>query len=296
MPVIGDQPNLNVKTVVFATDFSSASHNAGLYAAQLAAYFSATLLVAHAFVLSQPALEAEMAPHVVSLGRKNLQYLLSREVDHLKSGPVEVVSALLEGDPKHVIPELANQHEPSMIVLGTHGGGRFERDIIGSTAEQILRSTRWPSLTVGPHVQVASSKPLSMQRILFATDFTPAAANALIYAVSMAETFGARINILNVVAEEEIRHPGRLSDIQRRFYNVLDNLVPEQAREFCNARSFVEVGKAREQILAHIKEQSIDLLVLGIRNASYISLEMRTSRAFQIIVGAECPVLTIRNQ
>lgn len=295
MPVIGNLPDLNVKTVVFATDFSPASHNAGLYAAQLAVHFSATLLVAHAFALSQPALEAEMDPKVVSQERKNLQLLLSREADQLKSGSVEVIPTLLEGDPKRVIPELADKHEPSMIVLGTHGGGRLARGIIGSTAEQILRSTRWPSLTVGPQFQSSPSKGLSIQRILFATDFTPAAANALIYAVSMAEAFRARIDILNVVAEEEIRHPDRLSDLQHRFYGALDRLVPEEAREFCDSRTFVDVGKAQEQILTHIKEQSIDLLVLGIRNASHISLEMRTSRAFQIIVGAECPVLTIRN-
>jgi hypothetical protein len=35
-------------------------------------------------------------------------------------------------------------------------------------------------------------------------------------------------------------------------------------------------------------------LVLGIRKTSHLGMEMRTSAAFQIIVGAECPVLTIR--
>ena len=45
MPVIGDRPELNLKAVVFATDFSQCSKNAGLYAARMAAYFSAELLV-----------------------------------------------------------------------------------------------------------------------------------------------------------------------------------------------------------------------------------------------------------
>jgi nucleotide-binding universal stress UspA family protein len=49
-----------------------------------------------------------------------------------------------------------------------------------------------------------------------------------------------------------------------------------------------------DQILEHIRERSIDLLVLGIRKSSHLGMEMRTSRAFQIIVEAECPVLTIR--
>jgi nucleotide-binding universal stress UspA family protein len=57
---------------------------------------------------------------------------------------------------------------------------------------------------------------------------------------------------------------------------------------------FVAMGNAHDRILEHIREQAVDLLVLGIRKTSYLSMEMRTSAAFHIIVGAECPVLTIR--
>ena len=63
---INDKPVLNLKAVVFATDFSLCSQNAGLYAARMAAYFSAKLLVAHAFTLSQAALEVEIGDRKVS--------------------------------------------------------------------------------------------------------------------------------------------------------------------------------------------------------------------------------------
>ena len=63
---INDKPVLNLKTVVYATDFSLCSQNAGLYAARMAAYFSAKLLVAHAFTLSQAALEVEIGDRKVS--------------------------------------------------------------------------------------------------------------------------------------------------------------------------------------------------------------------------------------
>src|ERR1035441_450944 len=45
MPATNDRPDLNLKTVVYATDFSFCSQNAGFYAARIAAYFSAKLLV-----------------------------------------------------------------------------------------------------------------------------------------------------------------------------------------------------------------------------------------------------------
>jgi nucleotide-binding universal stress UspA family protein len=291
---INDKSFLNLKTVVYATDFSLCSQNAGLYAARMAAYFSAKLLIAHAFTLLQAALEVEVGDRKVSQQRRDLTHLLSKEAILLGADSIETVPTLLEGNPKQLIPELADRNQPSMIVLGTHGGNRLERGIIGSVAEKILRSTRWPALTVGPHVRALSSKTLPFERILFATDFTPAAASAALYAVTLAEVFGARIDVLNVIQDDAIEHPDRLSDFQHRFYDALDGLVPSQAKEFCDPRTFIEVGSAHAQILEHIREHSMDLLVLGIRMTSHLGMEMRTSGAFRIIVDAECPVLTIR--
>jgi nucleotide-binding universal stress UspA family protein len=293
MPVIGDKPELNLKSIVYATDFSLCSQNAGLYASRIAAYFSAKLLVAHAFTLSQAALEVEVSDRRLSQQRKDLEHLLSKEAALLAADSIEAIPTLLEGDPKDVIPGLADSYEPSMIVLGTHGGGRLERGVIGSIAERILRSTRWPALTVGPRVKPVSSRTFPFARILFATDFTDAAANAATYAVTFAEVLGAKIDVLNVIQDDAIEHPDRLSEPQARFFSALDGLVPQQAKEFCDPRTYVAVGKAHDQILEHIRERSIDLLVLGIRRTSHLSMAMRTSGAFRIIVDAECPVLTI---
>jgi nucleotide-binding universal stress UspA family protein len=295
MPVIGDRPELNLKTVIYATDFSLCSNNAGLYAARMAAYFLAKLLVTHAFTLEQAALEVEVGDRRSSQQRRNLTHLLAREADSLGASSIEITPTLLEGIPEDVIPDLANKHEPSMIVLGTHGGGRLDREIIGSTAEKILRSTRWPALTVGPQVQPLSSQSFPFKRILFATDFTEAAANAAAYAVIFAEVFAAKIDVLNVIQESAIEHPDRVADLQTRFFSALDALVPQSAKEFCDPRTYVAVGEAHDKILEHIKERSIELLVLGIRKTSHISMEMRTSGAFRIIVDAPCPVLTIRS-
>lgn len=295
MPVIGDRPELNLKTVIYATDFSLCSKNAGLYAARLAAYFSAKLLVAHAFTLEQAALEVESLDRRLSRQRQNLTHLLAKETDSLRAPSIEIAPVLLEGSPEDVIPDLANQHDPSMIVLGTHGGGRIERGIIGSVAEKILRSTRWPALTVGPQIRPLTSHAFPFKRILFATDFTAASANAAAYAVAFAEAFAAKIDVLNVIHDAAIGHSDDLADLQARFFSALDALVPQSAREFCDPGTYVAVGGAHDKILEHIREQSNELLVLGIRKTSHISMEMRTSGAFRIIVDAPCPVLTIRS-
>lgn len=293
MPVIGEMPELDLNAVIYGTDFSASSSNAGFYAASLAEHFSATLIVTHAFTLSQAAMEVEVEPSQVSRQRKDLESRLSREASALSHGSFQAMPVLLQGDPKQEIPDLAAAKAPSLVVLGTHGGEWLTREIIGSVAEGILRSTSWPVLTVGPHVPSAAGKRSPFRHILYATDLTPSAARAAVYALSFAKTFRADLDVLHVVQREAIDHPDRLSEIEKRFYLALDNLVPDPSKEFCNTRSFVEVGNAHRQILEHIRERSVDLLVLGIRKSSHLGIETRTSRAFQLIVHAPCPVLTI---
>ncbi len=288
-----DKFALDLRAVIYATDFSLYSQNAGFYASRIAESFRTKLLVAHAFTLSQAAMEVEMDHLLVSQQRRDLSFLLSRKAAQLSSPSVEAIPMLLEGDPKKAIPRLAEQQAPCLIVLGTHGGGWIERELIGSAAEKILRSTCWPSLTVGPQVRAASSTAIPFKRILFATDFTPEATNAGLYAIAFAKMFEAELNVLNVVSEDAFKHPERLSEQRARFYDGLDKRALDQSKEYRDPKTYIEVGKAGDRILEHIRERSIDLLVLGMRLTSHLGLEMRTSGAFQLILGAECPVLTV---
>jgi nucleotide-binding universal stress UspA family protein len=292
----GDQPELNVKTVVYATDFSPFSENAGNYARLLALQFRTNLFVVHAFTLSQAALEVEIEGKLKrSKQRIDLQTILTQKALALSSSSLEVVPELLEGDPHQAIPQFADKHGPSLIVLGTQGGGRVARGLIGSVAEKILRSTSWPSFTVGPLAPSVSSSSVALpfKRLLCATDFSPAAIRAIGFALSFVETLGAEIDVLNVVPESAIEHPDRLAELRSHFYDTLDQFVPARATDFSHPRTFVETGCAHDRILEHVKDRSIDLLVLGIRKTSHLGLEMRTSGAFRVIVDAPCPVLTI---
>ena len=178
VPAAGDRPTLNLNAVIYGTDFSVFSQNAGVYAASMAKQFSAKLLVAHAFTLSQAAMEVEIDGSLLSQQRKDLQLLLSEKASELAAGSIEALPLLLTGDPTKVLPRLASQYRPSLLVLGTHGGGWVQRKLIGSVAERILRSTRWPTLTVGPEVPSGTSHRPLFHRILYATDLTPAAAQS----------------------------------------------------------------------------------------------------------------------
>src|SRR5579864_8005820 len=172
----------SLRSIILATDFSPSMQAAGRYAGLLARHYGAELIVAHAFHLQQAAMEAEELGHVRSRQREQLQHRLSEIVDELARVAPRSVSFLGEGDPSDVIDRLLQQHRPAMIVLGTHSGGSMQRHIISSVAEGILRTVHDPVLTVGPHVAMPPEGRLAFGHILYATDFSRAAAQAACYA------------------------------------------------------------------------------------------------------------------
>ncbi len=295
MDVSSNTPLLPFKAIVYATDFSPCSENAGYYANLLARKFDAGLLVAHAFLLSYPAMavEAEDGRAKKSEQRKDLETALAATAKRFGEGVRSAVPVLLDGDPREQIPCLAEEHAPSLIVLGTRGRGRMERGIVGSVAERILRVTGGPALTVGPEAPTCDpSRPL-FQRVLYATGLSPAAARGAAYAAAMAQAFGSSLEVLHVVNPDDVADKDRFSEVQKRFRAVLDEMAPQHAEELSRPEGLVEVGSAHVRILEYLQESKVDLLALSIRRSSHLWLQSRLSGAFHIIANAPCPVLTI---
>jgi nucleotide-binding universal stress UspA family protein len=250
------------------------------------------LIVVHAFTLVQPAMEVEALKHGRSMQRMDLEGFLFETVEKLAPVAGRAASVLGEGSPMDLIRATAERRPPALVVLGTHGAGTLERHVIGSVAEEIVRTIQTPVLTVGPHVAAPSDR-LTFGHILYATDFSRAAAHAAPYAIAIARSFASVIDLLHVVSGELTRQSDSLTERGLEFLTALDQLVPEKTREPFRSLSFVESGKVRERILGHASGSGADLIVLGAHHHSRLAMHFRTGPAFQIIVAAACPVLTI---
>ena len=295
MNIAVNPPLLPLKAIIYSTDFSASSQNAGSYAALLAHRFGAQLVTAHAFVLSNPAMEAEAeaGPTGKSQQRKDLEAQLAASATRFGEGLERVTTVLVEGDPREAIPHLAKDYAPSLVVVGTAGRGRVARGIVGSVAERIMRGNEGPTLAVGPDVPDCTTAGHGIRRVLYATGLSAAAARGAAYAAAVAKEFNASLEVLHVIHPEDVTDPPGFSELQRKFEAVLQELVPQQAEAFCNPHSVVEVGTAHERILNRLHESQADLLVLSLRKSSHLWLASRLSGAFHIIASSPCPVLTI---
>src|ERR1700733_6314125 len=95
MSIIGASTTVQIESIIFATDFSPASQNAGLYASALSIHFGIDLLVAHAFTLFQASLEVEAEHPLASQQRKELTHDLTLTAESLQAGRGLTQSALV---------------------------------------------------------------------------------------------------------------------------------------------------------------------------------------------------------
>jgi nucleotide-binding universal stress UspA family protein len=230
----------------------------------------------------------------MSQQRQDLQSLLSKKTALLTLNSVNAIPTLLEGNPSKVVPELANLYAPSLISMGTHGRGSLARGMIGSLSEQMLWTTRCPSLAVGPHVPPVSSSSFPFKRILYAADSAEAAPPAAELAMSFADMCGAEIDVLSLTGRHSILHPNRLTELRSHSFRALEGLSPAQRTQLASQHADSADDKAHDRILESIRERSIDLLVVDIRETTHVGLAIRTPGAFRLIVDATCPVLTTR--
>ena len=283
---------LSLSTVLFATDFSSASHTAGLYAAAIAAHFQAELLIVHSFIPSQSAREAEMKTQHESTERRDHAARLETTAAALTLHGQSPRTSLLEGDPSDTIASFADATPGSLLVLGTHGGGAVERRLLGSMAERTLRRTACPTITVGPLVP-APHHEQPFCSMLYATDCSPMASRAAPLACAIAAAFASTLKVISIIDEHDGPVPDTLADLDFRTHQELAEKLDGQCDHFSESRTLATARSAREAILQYAHTANTDLLILGVHRRATIELLDRNSITIQIITEARCPVLTV---
>jgi len=127
------------------------------YAVALAATLDAKVHVLHA--VNWPVLGAEIPVSVSDKAMDEIVAKHQRELDQLaatyaRGAPVGSVEVKV-GDPRALIPQIAEQRGVDLIVMGTHGRSGIARLLLGSVAETVARAAPCPVLLVRSGTVVA---------------------------------------------------------------------------------------------------------------------------------------------
>lgn len=128
---------VHVKKILYPTDFSSYSNQAYFHAVALAENHGASLTVL--YVYQSPAKHAEAG--AAADAQADRRYWRDQLEQIRPANPaIPVHHVFLEGDPASEIARYATDATIDLIVMGTHGRTGLERLLLGSVAEQTLRS------------------------------------------------------------------------------------------------------------------------------------------------------------
>jgi len=291
--------------VLCPTDFSEFSTAAVDHAAALAASYGSRLRLIHVltpFPIVAPVVDAPIDSRVwetqETLGREGL----AAEVRRIRRPGVEVDTALRQGSPVHEILTAADEWPADLIVLGTHGRGGFERLVLGSVAEKVLRKAACAVMAVPVDREAAHRGAAApVRHVLAAHDGSTASADGVGYAVALAERTGARLTLVSVV--ESLPYGGDFTGAEfaafraardRHAREALDSAVPADVRIRCNVHDRLVYGHPGQQILEVAAQERPDLIVMGVQGRGALDLAMFGSTTNHVVRHAPCPVLTVR--
>ncbi len=142
---------MEIKSILFPTDFSEGSSQALQYAVDMAKRYGARLYLLH--VIYDMAKAAGYVPHIsMDAMYKDIEGGAKKELERFGveelSGLKDMERSVGMGTPHEEIVNFANKNKIDLIIIGTHGRKGIDRMIFGSTAAQVVRYAPCPVLTV----------------------------------------------------------------------------------------------------------------------------------------------------
>jgi nucleotide-binding universal stress UspA family protein len=286
---------VRIKTILCPVDFFPASLKAFDYALKLASNYGAGVYVLH--VVSPMVPTAYDFPVNISEYTGALEQVSRRELLKLKKkadgAKVPFQSQVLVGGIDDGIHKAVTRTRADIVVMGTHGRRGFERWIMGSETDRLIRTSPVPVLTIASARGTRTSPP-EIRRILVTTDFSAGTSDAIKYAFSMAKECHARVTLVHVVHSVAMEaSPEIAAPVLLEAQTQLERLVPAGARKWCEVKVRVDVGVAYQTILKIQKSEKIDLLVMNVHGKGMIDRALVGSTAERVVRAAACPVLLI---
>jgi len=292
---------LEIKLILCPIDFSEYSVRAYCYAQSLAEHYRSKLVLHHvvevwrhagASFAATASLYDEYCESLVSGGK--LQLLeFAKNHTFTKLEPELIVE---QGTAPDVILSFAQTQKTDLIIMGTHGLRGFDRLMLGSTTDRVMRQATCPVTAVREpsHDSIAPDRERGhlhhLDRILACTDFSEDSGLALNYAISATEEYDAELTLVHVL--EEVPHPSKMEEAVAAATERLEKLIPPERRKTLKIKTAVRIGKPYREIIQLAQEAQTDLVSMGVRGRGALDVAVFGSTTYRVMQLGPCPVLT----
>jgi nucleotide-binding universal stress UspA family protein len=201
-----------------------------------------------------------------------------------------------EGPAAHQIVAAVRQFQADRILLGTRSRSKLGKLLLGSVAEQVLRSVNLPVITVGPEAHLPVESNERERVVLHATTLREASRPSAALACQIAASQGAKLILLHVLPPiDEMERKGLPTGLDSLAMHELRVLAAETGAGCCaSVEPHVVHGNPFIEILSEAFERRASLIVLGATQRSVFENLTRDRTIYRVLAHARCPVLTLR--
>ncbi|MGE5718151.1 MAG: universal stress protein [Acidobacteriota bacterium] len=299
---------ISIKKILCPTDFSEHSREALAHAVSVAKWYASEITLLHVSAppaSSEPLLYGPGMPSLEPEARERLLEKLARFAQPVEEAGVPVHVLLDEGPVVERILVCGEAMGADLIILGTHGLSGFQRLVLGSVTEKVLRRSVSPVMTVPRAASSAVPGVILFKTILCPVDFSPSSTGALELALSIAAEASSRLIVLHVV--ETLPPEDRRALVpygMEEYVSILEadakkriqDLIPAEMQEKLHPEVLVASGKPHREIARIADERKVGVIVMGVRGRGSLDSMLFGSTTSHVVRSVMCPVLTFRNE
>jgi nucleotide-binding universal stress UspA family protein len=205
-----------------------------------------------------------------------------------------------EGNPAQQIAGVVRQFHIDRVFLGTRSRSKVSKLLLGSVAEQVLRSVNLPVITVGPEAHLEVDSNTQKRIVLHATTLRETSSPSAVLACQIAASQQLKLVLLHVLPPvDEMRRNGLPTGLDSTAMKELRLLAAEigAAETGCSTpvEAHVAHGNPAIEILAASVEMHANLIVLGATYRPTLQSLTRDRTVYRVLAHARCPVLTLRD-
>jgi nucleotide-binding universal stress UspA family protein len=270
-----------MKTILVASDFSSAALNAANYAADMALAINADILLLHVYHI--PVTYSEI-PAVVS--PNDLMQDAERNINDLKerlirktNSKLNITTEVRMGLFFEELKSVCERINPYAVVMGSQGTTAAERFLFGSHTVYAMKHLVWPLLTVPPQVKFSSIKKIGL-----ACDFNKVVDTTPVDEIkTLVNDFHAELHILNT-GKKEVFKPELVFE---------SGLLQEMLVALKPAYHFITSENTDEGIMDFAGKNDIDLLVVLPKRHGLLEKLIHKSHTKQLVLHSHVPVMAL---
>lgn len=276
-----------MKKILVPVDFSEHSEYALEVAAILAKKHDADIIALHMLGLSEAMLtkdesqEIAEAIYYLKLAEKRFSDFLDR--DYLEG--LNVKSAVQNYKIFKEIDGAAHDYHADLIVMGSHGSSGLREVFVGSNTEKVVRTSSIPVLVV-------KNRPInfSMDKMVFACDFSLEYISAYKKAASLADSFGSQVHLLYVNTPDRFM---RTSEMESRAFKFLAEAGEDHVDRYDTVRYYCD-RTVEDGIFTFSNANKIDLIALPTHGRRGLAHFFAGSIGEELVNHSDLPVLTFK--